>query len=137
MSDNNSDLGAFLAGFVIGGLVGAATALILAPQSGEETRGRLVDRTRDVRRSGEERLQDYRDRADSYTQDYRQRAGQIIDETRGRLGEASGQVQEQARIVLDAGKDRVSQMKEQVEARSQAADTPNGDAAGEAPEKDT
>ena len=37
MSDNNSDFGAFLAGFVIGGLVGAATALLLAPQSGEET----------------------------------------------------------------------------------------------------
>ena len=38
MGDNNSDFGAFLAGFVIGGLVGAATALLLAPQSGEETR---------------------------------------------------------------------------------------------------
>ena len=38
MSDNSNDLGAFLAGFVIGGLVGAATAIILTPQSGEETR---------------------------------------------------------------------------------------------------
>ena len=34
MSDNDS-FGAFFAGFVIGGLVGAATALLMAPQSGE------------------------------------------------------------------------------------------------------
>ena len=44
MSDNNSDFGAFLAGFVIGGLVGAATALILAPQSGQEIRGQIASK---------------------------------------------------------------------------------------------
>ena len=41
MADNDSDIGAFLSGFVIGGLVGAAVALILAPQSGEETRAQI------------------------------------------------------------------------------------------------
>ncbi len=38
MSDRDSDIGAFITGFVVGGLVGAAVALLLAPQSGEETR---------------------------------------------------------------------------------------------------
>ena len=38
MAQNDNDFSAFLAGFVVGGLVGAAVALILAPQSGEETR---------------------------------------------------------------------------------------------------
>jgi gas vesicle protein len=52
MSDNN-DLGAFLAGFVIGGLVGAATALILAPQSGEETRSQIVNQSLALRDAGE------------------------------------------------------------------------------------
>ena len=37
-NDNSSEIGAFLVGFIIGGLVGAAVALILAPQSGEESR---------------------------------------------------------------------------------------------------
>jgi gas vesicle protein len=37
-NENESGFGAFLAGFIIGGLVGAAVALILAPQSGEDTR---------------------------------------------------------------------------------------------------
>ena len=38
MSDSDNEIGAFLTGFIIGGLVGAAVALITAPQSGEETR---------------------------------------------------------------------------------------------------
>ena len=37
------EFGAFLIGFVIGGLTGAAVALLLAPQSGEDTRVYLRD----------------------------------------------------------------------------------------------
>ena len=37
MSDSK-DFGAFLIGFIVGGLTGAAVALLFAPQSGEETR---------------------------------------------------------------------------------------------------
>ena len=44
MSDNN-DFGAFFAGPIVGGLVGAATALLLAPQSGEETRSQIRDKS--------------------------------------------------------------------------------------------
>ena len=114
MSDNNNDLGAFLAGFVIGGLVGAATALILAPQSGEETRTQIASRSQDLREAGGERVRHYRDVADNYTQEYRERAEQALDSTRDRLQEAGGQVQERARIVLDSGKERAAQVREQV-----------------------
>ena len=116
MSDNNGggDIGAFLAGFVIGGLVGAATALILAPQSGEEMRTQIASRSQDLREAGGERVRHYRDVADNYTHDYRERAGQALDNTRGRLQEAGGQVQERARIVLDSGKERAAQVREQV-----------------------
>jgi gas vesicle protein len=44
MSQRDSDLGAFLAGVLVGGLVGAAAALLLAPQSGEETRTMIRER---------------------------------------------------------------------------------------------
>ncbi|HEX6383514.1 MAG TPA: YtxH domain-containing protein [Anaerolineae bacterium] len=114
MSDNNSDLGAFLAGFVIGGLVGAATALILAPQSGEETRAQIANRSEELRRASEERVHQYRELADRYTHEYRDRAEELITDTRERVQEAGGRVQEQARIVLDAGKERVTQVKDQV-----------------------
>ncbi len=104
MSENNNELGSFLAGFVIGGLVGAATALILAPQSGEETRHQMANKSRDLRHTGEERLQQYRERADN-----------IVADTRGRVQETGGRMQEQARIVLDTGKERAAQVKEQVD----------------------
>lgn len=111
MSDNNADLGAFLAGFVIGGLVGAATALILAPQSGQETRSQIASKSRELQRTGEEQVRHYRELADSY----RDKVGDTVSDARDRLEETGGQVQEQARIVLDAGKERVSQAREQVE----------------------
>ena len=43
MSDRD-DFGAFLIGFIVGGLTGAITALLFAPQSGEETRIMIKDR---------------------------------------------------------------------------------------------
>jgi gas vesicle protein len=45
----DSGMSSFLAGVVIGGLVGAAVGLLLAPHSGEETReqiGDLIDEKR-------------------------------------------------------------------------------------------
>ena len=45
MSDRDPGFGEYFAGFVIGGLVGAAAALLLAPQSGEETRTLIKDKS--------------------------------------------------------------------------------------------
>lgn len=39
----DSGLGSFMAGILIGGLVGAAVGLILAPQTGEELRDQVGD----------------------------------------------------------------------------------------------
>lgn len=107
MNENDSDLGAFLAGFVIGALVGAATALILAPQSGQATRSQLANISTDLRQAGEERLDQVRHAADSYGRDYRDRAGAIISDTRTRAQSLAEQATDQGRIVLDAGRDQV------------------------------
>lgn len=61
MSDNGSETGAFLAGFVIGGLVGAAAALIMAPQSGEQTRAQLAARGQSLRDSSSAQMRHYRE----------------------------------------------------------------------------
>lgn len=131
MSDNNNDLGAFLAGFVIGGLVGAATALILAPQSGEQTRMQIANRSQDLRESGEERVRHYRDVAGNYTQEYVDKAEHVLDNTRERVQEAGEQVQERARIVLDSGKERAAQVKEQVNSIVQRDGKPDDSSANE------
>jgi gas vesicle protein len=93
MSDNDSELGSFLAGFVIGGLVGAAVALVLAPQSGSETRSQIAGKGQEVQAAGERTLQ---------------QAGEAVDGYTERAGQFGQDVEQQARIVLDAGRQRIS-----------------------------
>lgn len=82
-----------MAGFVIGGLVGAATALILAPQSGAETRAQIASKGDELWHTGEQQFLEYRDKAET-----------TVSQTQAKVQETSGQVQERARIVLDEGK---------------------------------
>ncbi len=103
MSDNSSDFGAFLAGFVIGGLVGAATALILAPQSGQEMRTQISNKGEEWRQLGAERAQHYREMAETYTNEYREQAEEIVTTARERATATSERLQEQFRIVLEPG----------------------------------
>ena len=110
MSDNSNDLGAFLAGFVIGGLVGAATAIILAPQSGQETRSIIADKSNELIQSGGARVQQVRESATAYSQDYLDKAGSALSNTRQQVKDVGGRVQEQARIVLDKGKEQAAQL---------------------------
>ena len=93
MSDNGDDFGAFMAGFVIGGLVGAATAIILAPQSGAETRAQIASKGDELWHTSEQQFLEYRDKAET-----------TVSQTQAKVKETSGQVQERARIVLDEGK---------------------------------
>ena len=94
MNENNGgEFGAFLAGFVIGGLVGAAAALILAPQSGSETRSQIAGKSHDLREAGGRRMHEARDSADHYMH----RSDQPDSES-------SYDAQEQARIILDSGR---------------------------------
>jgi gas vesicle protein len=104
MSNNSSDIGAFLAGFIIGGLVGAATALILAPQSGEETRTRLMARGNEWRDAGTQRFTPVKEQADSMLNS---------------MGNAGNKAQEQTRIVLSEGKTRLTEVKTQFTDRLQ------------------
>ena len=99
MSDNNSDFGAFLAGFVIGGLVGAATALILAPQSGEQTRGQITDKSLEWRETSGQRVQQYRQLSTEKMHEYQDRASHLINRDEG----DDESIEEAARIVLDEG----------------------------------
>jgi gas vesicle protein len=48
MSDRNP-IGAFMVGFLVGGVSAAITALLLAPQSGEETRTLIKDKSIELR----------------------------------------------------------------------------------------
>lgn len=95
MAENN-DFGTFFAGLIVGGLVGAAVALLLAPQSGEETRtvirdrgielkDRAVEYSADAFGRAEKALEDARERADTALEDLRVRAEELARATREKL----------------------------------------------------
>ena len=80
--DSGAEIGAFFAGVLIGGLVGAATALLLAPQTGEETRKVIGKTSEEWRDRAQDVLEDARERADATIADSRRRAERILDEAR-------------------------------------------------------
>jgi gas vesicle protein len=64
MADRSSGGAEFFAGLVIGGLVGAALALLLAPQSGEETRAQIRDKSLEYKDWAEEGIVQARQQID-------------------------------------------------------------------------
>ena len=72
--DNGTDVGAFFVGFLVGGLVGAATALLLAPRSGEETRGQIQQKGVELRGKAEGALDEARVKAEAIAADIKRRA---------------------------------------------------------------
>lgn len=95
MSDNDTDFGAYLAGFVIGGLVGAAAALLLAPQSGEETRTIIRDKSIELRDKATENAEEALNKATKLLEDTRTRLVESIEDLRERVDELSETIQRQ------------------------------------------
>jgi gas vesicle protein len=98
MADNSGDLGSFLAGFVIGGLIGAGVALLMAPQSGEETRALISDKSIELRDRAAETASDVQTRASEYAQ----QTAKLYDEQVQRIqaavdaGKKTGKKEEEA-----------------------------------------
>jgi gas vesicle protein len=77
----------FLAGLLIGGLVGAATALLLAPQPGEETREdlrekgiELKDRVMELSEEARKRAEELQAEGRTIVQEQKERVGEAIEE---------------------------------------------------------
>lgn len=109
MSDSDT-FGAFFAGFVVGGLAGAAAALLLAPQSGEETRAQLQERGIELQSKAQDTIEDARKRADAVIAD----------------------AQERSRVILEEQKERIQEGKQMLESKLQPKETPPEDSAAEA-----
>ena len=77
MADNDSDFGAFLSGFLIGGLVGAAVSLMMAPQSGAETRQQIRTKGVELRGRAEDELTDLRVQAERTLADVRAQTDEL------------------------------------------------------------
>jgi gas vesicle protein len=93
---DNSGGGEFFAGLVIGALVGAATALLLAPQSGEETRAQIRDVSLELKERANETLAEAREKAEAITADARRRAEEITAEARKRAEDTVAEARKKA-----------------------------------------
>jgi gas vesicle protein len=65
--DNRDEIGMLAVGLIVGALTGAVIALLFAPQSGEETRAQIKEKSIELQQSAEATAAEARTRADELT----------------------------------------------------------------------
>ena len=101
MSDRD-EFGAFLVGFVVGGLTGAVVALLFAPQSGDETRALIKDKSIELRDKAQVTAEEAYDRAEAVAADARTRAEELTREAKARAEQLASEVRERGKGALEA-----------------------------------
>jgi gas vesicle protein len=81
MADNRSDAAGYLGWFFLGGVVGAAAALLLAPKTGRETRDLLLERGNEVARRAQAMAND----AQGHAGDWLDKSRELFEEQTQRL----------------------------------------------------
>ena len=81
MSDHD-EFGAFLVGFIVGGLTGAVAALLLAPQSGEETRSVIREKSIELTDQAKLEAEKARKQAELYAADAKVKVKDISEKAR-------------------------------------------------------
>ena len=104
MSDNNNEFGAFMSGLLLGGIAGAITALLLAPQSGEETRKVIIEKSMEIKEKALETVDEARVRAEKAADDARIAAQEYTQ----KLQDQAKNIQEQGRVILEEQKQKIS-----------------------------
>ncbi|MCE5208438.1 MAG: YtxH domain-containing protein [Chloroflexi bacterium] len=112
------EFGAFLIGFVVGGLTGAITALLLAPQSGTETRALIKDKSVELRDKAAESLEEAYSQAEAAAVEARTRFDELAKTTKDKATE----LQQHGKILLEEQKSKM--IKIPLEETDQSADNP-------------
>ena len=110
MSNKSGEFGAFVAGFLVGGLVGAATALLMAPQSGEETRAIITEKSIELKDAATTAAEDAIARAEAaaaearaYADDLRVKAEEAIANIQKAQNQAVDEIKEATDDAVDDG----------------------------------
>jgi len=82
----------FVVGVLIGSVLGAATALLMAPASGTETRRLLKDKAGEAKDRTGDLVQQAQSRVGDLTSQAQNRIGDLTSQARSRVGEVSNQV---------------------------------------------
>lgn len=84
-------VGKFLAGAIVGGAVGAIAGLLLAPQSGEETRELLCDASKDVAEKTDKTVKEIQDKADVVVSDLQKKSDEIMEKIQSLINKQKGE----------------------------------------------
>ncbi len=106
MADGD-EFGAFLIGFIIGGLTGAAIALIMAPQTGEETRAVLRDRAIELRDKAQETAQVAREQVGSTASEVRSRATDVASKAKA----SAEELRQRGQVVIEEQRSRLQNLR--------------------------
>ena len=101
MSDRD-EFGAFLVGFIVGGLTGAVAALLFAPQSGEETRALIKDKSIELRDKAQETAEETIARAEAAAAEARARADELAKQLKARGEEVVSTAKERGKGAVEA-----------------------------------
>lgn len=99
MKDEGYSSGSMLLSFLLGGLVGAGLALLLAPQSGEETRKKIQGLADDVK-----------DKTTDYVEKTKEKLTSYVDEGKGLYEQKKSIV----KSAIEAGKEAYDREKERL-----------------------
>jgi gas vesicle protein len=101
-----SDFGSFLVGFIVGGLTGAAVALLLAPQSGEETRTVIKEKAIELKDMASDTYEEVADRAGVYAADAKVKVGALSQEAK----KTAEDLKTKGKAVYEEGKEKVEKL---------------------------
>lgn len=105
--------GGHLGAFLWGAILGAATALLLAPKSGAETQEELKESARRLKSQAEDKLAELRQSVEEGYEKVRADVTERVDQTRGDLTQRKRQAEE----ALRAGKEAARKAREDLEKR--------------------
>ncbi len=102
MSSDSDEFGSFLVGFIVGGLTGAVVSLLFAPQSGEETRALIRDKSIELRDQAADTAEQAMARAEAAAAEARTRADELAKVARQRADEFAKEAKARGQDALDA-----------------------------------
>lgn len=104
MSESN-DFGAFLMGFTVGALTGAVVSLLLAPQTGDETRQLIKQKTIELKEKGTDTFEETKKKAETAYKEALQKATEAGSATL----EKAESVAKKAQTVVDQSISKVAE----------------------------
>ena len=110
----------FVIGVAIGSAIGAAAALLYAPQSGAETRQYLGDKADEVKVKGQEYAGAAREKCGEMVDTTKQKAAAMAETATTRMRETTDGVRARAGAVVDDAKETLDKGKGMVERQAEA-----------------